>query len=125
MPRILSLDPEPEILELLHAIFARAGYEHLYTTDNEEALAILRHGEVDLFTQNLLRYDPNGCEFYRMMQADATLKHIPVVIITSVDPLTLPPEYFKMIAPLYPHYYIGRPFVPRKLLHVVEKTLTD
>ncbi len=36
MPRILSLNNKPEVLELLHIILARAGYEHLYTTDHEE-----------------------------------------------------------------------------------------
>lgn len=123
MPRILSLDTEPEVLELLHTILVRAGYEHLYTTDNEEALAILRKGGIDLFTQNILHYDLNGCKFYQMMQSESSLKNIPVLLITSLDPTTLSSDYFKMIAPLYPKHYISMPFGPKKLLSAVETTL--
>lgn len=125
MPRILSLDNELEILELLHVILTRAGYEHLYTTDSAEAMDILREGGIDLFTQNILRDDPDGCEFYQMMQADTVLKNIPVLIITSLDPANLPPRHFEMIAPLYPQRYISMPFGSKKLLSAVETTLKN
>jgi PleD family two-component response regulator len=38
MTRILSVDDEPELLELLTRILKRSGYESLTTTDNLEAL---------------------------------------------------------------------------------------
>jgi DNA-binding response OmpR family regulator len=49
--RILSLDDEPEMLALLSLILRRAGYECLGTTDEQEALSILRTQSIDLFTQ--------------------------------------------------------------------------
>lgn len=51
MTRILSLDDEPEMLALLSLILRRAGYECLGTTDEQEALSILRTQSIDLFTQ--------------------------------------------------------------------------
>jgi len=96
----------------LHAIIQRTGYEHSYTTRNKEALSLLRTGNIDLFTQNLMRCDTNGCEFYQLMQNSTDLKHIPVLIISNLDPIDLPQNCFESITDLYPHHYITTPFSP-------------
>ncbi len=123
MPKILSLDIEKDILKLLNTIFERAGYEHIYTTNSDEALAILNSGDIDLFTQNIIRAQPNGCEFYQLMQSDEDLHTIPMLIISSVDPLNLPQKHFNVIAPLYPDYFISMPFSKKTLLNRVKKIL--
>jgi DNA-binding response OmpR family regulator len=51
MTRILSLDDESQMLDLLRLILERAGYECLGTTDEQEALSILRTQPVDLFSK--------------------------------------------------------------------------
>jgi len=125
MPRILSLDTKPEILELLHTVIQRAGYEHMYATSNEQALDTLRQGNIDLFTQNIMRFGTNGCEFYQSTQNSPDLKDIPVLIISSLDPIALPDACFAMIANLYPHHYVAMPFSPKKLRAVIKNELAN
>jgi CheY-like chemotaxis protein len=83
MPRILSLDDEPEMLRLLGVILERAGYEHLSTSSTEEALSILRSEPVDLLTQDRMRPEIDGVTLCRMLKADEALRRIPVCMVTA------------------------------------------
>ncbi len=83
MARILSLDDELEMLKLLNLILERRGYEHIYTTSEDDALTILRNIQVDLFTQDLMRPRIDGLALCRLMQADRALRRIPVLILTA------------------------------------------
>ncbi len=84
MTRILSLDDDPKILEVLHLLLEDSGYKSLITTSETEALSILRSQSVDLFTQDVIRPGMNGWEFLRLMKSDASLRHIPVLVISAV-----------------------------------------
>lgn len=120
MARILSLDDEPETLDLLGLILEHVGYEHLKTTDSHEALAILRRQPVDLMTQDLLRPDIDGKEFYRQMKADEALRAIPIVIISANLPtaenLAEKPEI---------DGYISKPFEPVTLIMIISEALSQ
>ncbi len=125
MAKILSLHTESEILNLLHLILKRAGHEHLYTTDAQVALAILRREPIDLLIQNLMRPDINGCEFYQMLQNDAQLRNTRVLIISALNPALIPETHFNMISKLYPHNYLIMPFSPQTLLKTVQRILDE
>lgn len=124
MQSILSIDNEIEILKLLHVIFKRAGYQHQYTTDNQEALQLLQQQPLDLFTQNIMRPNTNGCEFYQLMRKNEKLSRIPILIITSLNPFTLPPPSEDLITNLYPQQYLTTPFLPQQLIDKVKAILT-
>ncbi|MBN2393440.1 MAG: response regulator [Anaerolineae bacterium] len=124
MTKILSLHAESDILNLLHIILERAGYEHLFTTHAETALSILQSEKIDLFIQNLMRSDINGCEFYDIMQDDEKLLHIPVLIISAINPLTYPEICFRIIQNLYPDHYLLLPFSPQVLLSAINRILS-
>jgi CheY-like chemotaxis protein len=123
--KILSMHAETEILRLLHLILVRAGYEHLHTTDPNTALAILRDEHIDLFIQNLMRPEINGCEFYQMMQNDDKLRDIPVLIVSALNPILIPETYFNMINSLYPNNYLLMPFSPHVLVKTVQRILSE
>jgi CheY-like chemotaxis protein len=123
--KILSLHAESDILNLLHIIFERAGYEHLFTTNSETALSILQTEKIDLFIQNLMRPDINGCEFYDIMQGDKHLRHIPILIVSTINPLTYPEICSSVIKNLYPNHYLLMPFSPQVLLSAINKVLSE
>ena len=125
MTKILSLHAESDILNLLHIILERAGYEHLFTTTSETALNILQTEKIDLFIQNLMRPDMNGCEFYNVMQDDKKLRHIPVLIVSAINPLTYPKICMRIIQNLYPDHYLLMPFSPKVLLSTVNGILSE
>ncbi len=83
MTRILSLDDEVDILDLLRLILERVGYTVLTARSEYDAWAILHTAPVDLFTQDLVRPGEGGWGFFRRMQAEPSLRHIPVILITA------------------------------------------
>lgn len=125
MAKILSLHAESEILSLLQIILERAGHKHLATTNSRTALNLLRKENIDLFIQNLMRPDINGCEFYAMMQEDKRLRYIPVLIISAINPLTYPEVCFRVIHDLYPDHYLLMPFSPHQLLSTISRILSE
>jgi CheY-like chemotaxis protein len=84
MARILCLDDDEPLLELYRRILEeRGGHECLTTTDNQQALSIMRTRSIDLLTQDWNRYGMNGPEFLRVMKSDEALRNIPVLFIAS------------------------------------------
>ena len=120
MTRILSLDDCAEIVDLISLILTRAGYDHTGTTDNYDALSILRSEPVDLFTQDLMRPDMDGWTFYELMKSDASQRRTPVLIISaqsqSIDKV-LGLQVFQVDG------YITKPFGPQELLEAVAEIL--
>jgi len=123
--KILGLHAESEILNLLQLLLRRAGHEFVYTTSSDTALSILRKGDIDLFIQNLMRPDINGCELYEIMLNDDFLQHIPVLIISTINPLIYPEICSNVIHNLYPNHYLLMPFNPKEFLSMVSKILSE
>jgi len=84
----------------------------------------LRETAVDLFVQNLMRPGINGCEFYDMMQNDNHLRHIPVLIVSAINPLTYPVICSRVIRDLYPDHYLVLPFSAQALVSIVNEILS-
>ena len=119
MIRILSLDDESAMLSLLSLIFERKGYEHLSTTNTYETWAMLHTEAVDLFTQDLMRPDIDGWEFYQAIRSDETLRALPIIIITARNQI-----FDKNLGFSYGvNAYITKPFSPRELLARIKAVL--
>ncbi len=120
MTRILSLDDDSSMLELINLILQRAGYDHLPASNSFEALNILRNEPIDLFTQDIMRPNIDGWEFCRLMKSEEILRDTPVLIITcqthSIDKIM--GEYPSIIADS-----LTKPFGPQDLVDSVEAVL--
>jgi two-component system alkaline phosphatase synthesis response regulator PhoP len=126
MTRILSLDDESQMLDLMRLILERDGYEFLGTTDEQEALSILRTQPVDLFTQDFMR--PGGlcgAEFLRQLKSDEALRDIPVIGVSARarDARAKELELAGMDMDRDLDGYIEKPFGPHELLEVIEAAL--
>jgi CheY-like chemotaxis protein len=126
MTRILSLDDESQMLDLIRLILERVGYECLGTTDEQGALSILRTQPVDLFTQDFMR--PGGMcgvKFLRQLRSDGALRDIPVVGISARarDARAKELELAGMDIERDLDGYIEKPFGPQELLEVIEAAL--
>jgi len=119
MTRILSLDDEPGLLDLMGLILERAGCEHLRATSVYAAWAILHSEPIDLFTQDLMHPDVDGWEFLRLMKADPALVQVPVILITSFRMSDDDPRWRACGADAY----LTKPFGPKDLLATIEKVL--
>lgn len=83
--RILCVDDEDFNLELLEALLAPNGYEVFTAADGKAAMALMAEKNMDLLLLDINMPGMSGHEVCRAMRADADLKHIPVVMITSLE----------------------------------------
>ncbi|MCP4544798.1 MAG: response regulator [Chloroflexi bacterium] len=124
--RILSLDDEPEFVDLLRLTLSSSGYEFVGTTSDQKALSILRTGSVDLFIQDFMRPDPGGLEFLRRVKSEPVLKSIPVLGISAGprDTRAAQLEQVGLDMDRDLDGYTQKPFISIDLLDMVEAILT-
>ena len=82
-PTVLSVDDEPDVLDLIRFHLTRAGCEVVTAASGREALEIIRSRRPDLVLLDLMLPDIDGfalCEILRRQAATAT---IPIVIVSA------------------------------------------
>jgi two-component system response regulator VicR len=118
--RILCIEDEPEMIDLIRLILERKGFEVLGAVGGQEGLDVVRNEKPDLVLLDLMMPDVDGWEVYRQMKADAELQHIPVVVVTakaqSIDKV-LGLHIAKV------DDYVTKPFGPSDLVESVERVL--
>ncbi len=118
MIRILSLDDEPELLQLYGLIFEHGGYDHVGRADSYEAWVLLHADRFDLWTEDLMRPDIDGWRFIQALQDDASLRRVPLIILSAraldVENLTA-----RQLAGF--DDYLSLPVGPQELLHSAQR----
>jgi signal transduction histidine kinase/DNA-binding response OmpR family regulator len=81
--RILVADDRPDNVHLLATRLSSEGYSFLTAGDGEETLQKLRADQPDLVLLDVDMPKKNGFEVIAEMRADASIAHIPVIVITA------------------------------------------
>ncbi len=117
--RILVVDDEPDLLELVRVNLERAGYDVTLASTGKEALARLRSEKPDLVVLDLMLPDHPGTEICREIRADAELAEVPVIMLTALSE-----EVDRVVGlELGADDYITKPFSPRELVLRVRAVL--
>ena len=120
-PRILYIEDERSVIELVRAALKLAGYEMLSAMSGEEGLAIMRDHKPDLLLLDLMMSGTNGWEVYRSMKEDEYLADVPVIVVTAKIPED---NSYTLIDDLPPvDDYITKPFDMWRLIRAVEKII--
>ena len=90
MKRILVVDDEPPIRQMLGDVLRDEGYEVLFAGSGSGMLKLLETEQPDLVLLDLMMPDGDGREALRAMQAQPHLRSIPVVIVSVGMGLHLP-----------------------------------
>jgi two-component system, OmpR family, response regulator VicR len=118
--RVVCIEDEPEIIDLIRLILGRKGFELTGATGGLEGLVTIRQVKPDLVLLDLMMPDMDGWEVYQQMKADPELRHIPVIVVTakaqSIDKI-LGLHIAKV------DDYVTKPFGPQELLQSVERVL--
>ena len=120
--KILVVDDEADVVTYLTSVLKDAGYETFEASNGEEAMEIVRREKPDLVTLDITMPEMTGVKAYRTMKEDASLKKIPVVIVTGVT------HDFKQfissrtqVPP--PEGYLEKPVQPEALLNEVRRLI--
>jgi putative nucleotidyltransferase with HDIG domain len=116
--RILVVEDEEAIGELIVSILASAGYECRQAADGEEALAALASAEpFDLVLSNLMMPRLDGRELLQRVKAE--YPDIPFIVETAVHDVPLRATLMREGA----YDYLLKPFEPDQLLAAVHRAL--
>jgi two-component system, chemotaxis family, chemotaxis protein CheY len=83
--RILVVDDDENIRELLRLHLSSAGYEVQTAADAIAAGYLILKGPPDLILTDVNMPHMNGFEFVAALKADRSLPNIPVIFLTSVE----------------------------------------
>lgn len=110
--KILVVDDDPAILELVGYNLSKEGYEVLKAYDGEEALKIANDEDVDMFIVDIMLPGIDGFELVRKIRAIEKYKNTPVIFLSAKGE-----EFDKVLGlELGADDYITKPFSVRELL---------
>ncbi len=82
--RVLVVDDEPDIANLIQIYLEKEGYFVIKAYDGEEALKLARKEKPDLITLDIMMEGMDGFEVLRRLKADTNTASIPVVVLSAV-----------------------------------------
>jgi len=110
--KILVVDDEPDIVELVTYNLKKEGFEVSSAFDGEDALAKIRKGKFDFVILDLMLPGIQGMEICRIMRSDPLTKNIPIIMLTAKGE-----EVDKILGlEMGADDYMTKPFSPRELL---------
>ncbi len=111
MKRILVIEDDPDIVELLRYNLERESYTVTSAYTGAEGLARLRREHPDLLILDLMLPEVSGFELCRQVRRDPELRDLPVIMLTARS------EEADVIAgiELGADDYLTKPFSPREL----------
>ena len=83
--RVLVADDEPMTAELLAYMLDHRGFEVFSAYDGREALDRIRELRPDAVVLDVMMPYVHGYDVARALRSDPELKHLPVVLVSSVD----------------------------------------
>src|SRR6266540_772801 len=120
--RIVCIEDEPEMIELIQLILSRRGFEVLGAPGGKEGLKLVREIYPDLVLLDLMMPDMDGWEVYQQMKAEEATRNIPVIVVTA-KAQNIDKVLGLHIAKV--DDYIAKPFGPQELLNSVEKVFNS
>jgi twitching motility two-component system response regulator PilH len=118
--KILCIEDEAGMLDLLRLILESAGYTFVGAKDGQEGLEAMRRERPDLILLDLMLPQVGGAEVLLRKKEDPTIQHIPVIAVTAMS------SPFDQI--MWKHRteiedYITKPFMRKQLLSSIERVL--
>jgi DNA-binding response OmpR family regulator len=119
MPKILIVEDDPDILELLHFNLEKNGYSTVRAESGELAIQLAQKQLPDLVLLDLLLPGLNGLEVCRRLKRDPVLRNTPIIMVTAKGE-----EMDRVIGlELGADDYIVKPFSIREIILRIQKIL--
>jgi two-component system phosphate regulon response regulator PhoB len=81
--RILIVEDEPDLAQVLEYNLSKAGFETVATPHGRRGLELVRKGSADLVLLDVMLPDISGTEVCREIKHDPSTAHIPVILLTA------------------------------------------
>ena len=122
MARILVIDDDELMREMVRDMLKRAGYEVLEAKDGKEGIELFRENRVDLVITDLFMPEKDGVEVILALQREFPGTKIIVISGGSVRGRT---NLLSVVQDFGVQYAFVKPFPPQELLDAVEEVLNE
>jgi len=119
--RILCVEDEAGMLDLLRLILEAADYVFLGARDGVEGLEMMQSEQPDLVLLDLMLPEIDGAEVLLRKKQDPSIQHIPVIAVTA---LTSPFDQLMWKRRTEIKDYVTKPFKRRELLDTIAQVLS-
>jgi CheY-like chemotaxis protein len=117
---VVCIDDEPDVINLIRFALARHEVNVVGVLGGREGLATIRQVRPDLVLLDLMMPDIDGWQVYQRLRADETMRDIPVIVITVLDPYWSAKQGLDLDGV---EGYLTKPFVPQELAERVNAAL--
>lgn len=119
MKKILVVDDEPEIVQILKMRLEANGYEVITACDGQEGLGKAKEESPDLILLDLMMPEMDGMKVNAKLKDDSITADIPVIFLTAKNTTADKVEGFQAGI----EDYVTKPFDSKELLARIEATL--
>lgn len=120
--RILVVDDESDVVELVRVVLSTKGYEVIPTYNGEDGLEVAIAEKPDMIITDLKMPGMSGMEFIKRVRANSEIAGIPILVISSLGSQVDKPDSFWTLG-LGSDDFLAKPFDPLGLLGRVEYLL--
>jgi phosphate regulon transcriptional regulator PhoB len=119
MKKILVVDDEPDLVELVTYNLKKEGFDASSAADGEKALHMIREKGYDLVILDLMLPGIQGMELCRILRNDPRTEGLPIIMVTAKGE-----EIDRVLGlEIGADDYIAKPFSPRELVARVKAVL--
>lgn len=83
--KVLVVDDEPEILDLLNYNFTKKGIDLYMAENGKKAFEILQECHPDVIILDIMMPEMNGIQFCELLKSKEEYKHIPVLFLSATS----------------------------------------
>lgn len=121
MAKILVVDDDKLVTDLLEKLLKSEGYQVVTTNDSSKALEIANAETPDLVLLDLMMPQPDGFRVCRMIREVPEFKRLPIIIVTALDDSDSRAVAFGAGA----NDYLTKPFHPDELAEKIVAALEE
>lgn len=117
MKKILVIDDDPDIVELVKMRLAESGYNVVTAGNGKDGLDKVARENPDLIVLDVLMPSMDGYTFIKELKASQRAKSIPIIILTAKEKMK---DLFEMEGV---KHYMVKPFDSKELLVKIKQCL--
>ncbi|HEX8234464.1 MAG TPA: ATP-binding protein [Abditibacteriaceae bacterium] len=123
LPRVLVVDDDPDIVDLISLYLQRNGYDTTAAYSGPEALRLLKEESFDAMTLDVLMPHMDGFDVLHRIKENPAIANLPVVIVSVTN--ALPTSAEDIAQPLHRGNYgfITKPFDEQMLRNTIARAL--
>lgn len=107
---VLLAEDDPALRRYLEVVLQRAGYQVVSAVDGLEAMKFLLNSSVDVVVTDAVMPNLDGYQLCRFMRSSKHLSHLPIILLSALDPRNAVHESEQVDA------FLSKPVSPEDLL---------